>query len=337
MTNQDKQYDELTLIELTLIKIRELIRADYARAQLSPALLKATSQLQIARLDYWESVFRSEICQPKQSWNPIYKLLSNNKQRVRLSWIDCCSGDGYQREDALRAIATGASNSFLFALILRRLNDWVPEVRAAARDLVPLVAKQTRAEYVCEAFWSLLPHLHTWGRIQREDKEILIDILSYEDIPLRLSEKIIAAPAGPAPTVLRQAGRQPAFDSFLPSIAERAVQPAVRAKAYQSQLDGCVTWIEGYQWIWTDKRWCKGRYMPIVGKREIQVARPFVEVLELAATDKSALVRRVAGNALLSETGDLGAGAWAIAQLLATDAYPSVSERGKFALKRFEN
>lgn len=331
MTNQNKQHDELTSI-----KIRELLRTDYAHAQLSPALLKAISQLQITRLDYWESVFRSEICWPKQSWNPIDKLLSNNKRRVRLSWVDCCSGDGYQREDALRAITTGAPNSFLFALILRRLNDWVPEVRAVARERIPLVAKQTRPEYVCEALWSLLPHLYTWGRIQREDKEILIDILGYEDIPLRLSEKIVAAHAGPAPTVLGQASRQPAFDSFLPNIAVRAVQPAVRAKAYQSQLDGCVTWIERYQWVWTDKRWCKGRYIPIIERREIQVACSFIEVLELAATDKSALVRRVAGNALLSETDGFSAGTWAIARMLASDPYPSVSERGKFALKRLK-
>ncbi len=26
----------------------------------------------------------------------------------------------------------------------------------------------------------------------------------------------------------------------------------------------CDPWVAGYKWIWTDKRWCKGRIDPMV-------------------------------------------------------------------------
>ncbi|MBE9063255.1 hypothetical protein [cf. Phormidesmis sp. LEGE 11477] len=273
---------------------------------------------------------------PQRSKSVIANLLKSHHDRVLIPWVDCCNGNGYQRERALRAMGKGAPNSFLFAILLRRLNDWVPEVRTAARECIPAIIRKTDLEYVLEALWGVLPHLYSWGRLQTEDKQVIVDILGYQDIPEGLSEKIITAPAGPAPMVLSQVGKQPAFDRFLLDISTRAVQPAVRAKAYKSQLDESVSWIEGYQWKWIDKRWCKGRFMPVVINRDIQVARPFIQSLEAAATDKSVLVRRVAGNALFSETGSPRVDVASIAKMLASDPYPSISERGKFGLKRLD-
>lgn len=330
MNSQKKQqYDDLISN-----KLRKLLRDDYVRGQLSAEFIEVTSQLHIARLDYWERVFRHEIWQTARPWSPSYRLLSNSKQPVRIPLVDCCSGDGHKREEALRRLDVGAPSGFLLALVLRRLNDWVPEVRAAAREHIPLVANETEPEHVLEALWGVLPHLHTWGRLQAEDKEALFDIIGNKDISLRLSEKIITASSGPAPAIFGQAGRHPAFDSCLLDISARAVQPAVRAKAYKSQLDEYVTWIEGYQWVWIDKRWCKGKYEPILGKRKIQVARPFIESLRAAATDQSALVRRVAGNALFTMSDEVEGDAVAIAEMLARDPSSSVAERGKFALKK---
>lgn len=323
------------------VAVRDLLQAAEAGHQIVSAFSEfdqVTSQLSVSRLDYWERVIRSEVwTSPQRSRGFPLNLFQSRRERPLIPWVDCCNSNGYQRERALRAMKDGAPNSFLFAILLRRLNDWVPEVRTAARECISVVVKRTELEHVLEALWGVLPHLDTWGRLQTKDKEVIVDILGYQAIPRWLSEKIITAPIGPAPAVLRQVGRQPAFDRFLTDISTKAVQPAVRAKAYKSQLDGYVAWIEGYQWMWIDKHWCKGRYMPVIEKRDIQVDRPFLKLLEAAATDRSALVRRVAGNALFIETDSLRADVVPIAKMLASDPSPSVSERGKFALKRLND
>ena len=316
-----------------------LLYAAKTRGQIAPAVAEfvgVTSRLPVARLEHWERAFRHEVqlaAQPRLLFG--FQLFPNRRQRP-IPWLDCCSYDGYQRENALRALDEGAPNGFLLAIVLRRLNDWVPEVRAAARDRIPIIADKTDPTYILEALCGILPYLNTWERLQADDTKVLIDLLSIRDIPLQLSEKLISMTAGPAPSILGQAGRQPAIDSFLPRISAAAIQPAVRAKAYRSQLNGVTTWIEGYRQTWTDRRWCRGRSKPIINRRKIDVNRPFLEILTAAAKDSSPIVRRVAGDALFFESGSLSADLVPIAELLAKDDSPSVAERGIFALKRVD-
>ena len=257
-------------------------------------------------------------------------------RHLLLPWLDYCSGDGYQREKTLRTSREGAPNGFLFAIVLRRLNDWVPQVRAAAREYVPKMAANTKPEYILEALWAILPYLHTWGRLQVEDLEVLTSLLTVNGIPSQLGSKLIEATAGPAASILGQAGRQPVLDKFLPTISEKAIQPAVRAKEYRSQLEGRIVWFEGWEWVWTDIRWCQGQYKPVLGERKIHVYRSFLETLEQAARDNSPVVRRVAGDALIAKLDSIGAEAIPIAEILSGDPYPSVAERGKFALERLD-
>ncbi|BDM77315.1 hypothetical protein [Acaryochloris marina] len=251
-------------------------------------------------------------------------------------WLDCCSGNGYRREQALRALNEGAPNAFLCALVLRRLNDWVLQVRAAAREYIPTMAAHTQPEYLVEALWALLLSVHTWGRVQTEDLDVLMNLLSIADVPSRLVSKLIQSTTGPAARILGQVGRTPVLDPFLPILCEQAIQPAVRAKAYRSQLEGCMVWFEGRKWVWTDRRWCQGQYVPVLGERKIRVYRPFLELLAKAAQDDSPIVQRFAGDVLLAKLDDLGGDACPIATRLSTDAYPSVAERGVFAVKRIE-
>ncbi|WP_041763709.1 hypothetical protein [[Leptolyngbya] sp. PCC 7376] len=60
--------------------------------------------------------------------------------------------------------------------------------------------------------------------------------------------------------------------------------------------------------------------------------------MQKAAQDRSAIVRRVAGNVLFQEIGDdiQVNDLVAIAEQLSRDVSPSVAERGKFALKKFQ-
>ncbi|MEM6256368.1 MAG: hypothetical protein AAF821_25935 [Cyanobacteria bacterium P01_D01_bin.156] len=182
-----------------------------------------------------------------------------------------------------------------------------------------------------------MPHLHTWGRLQNEDLEVLISLLSIDGVPSRLASKLINVTAGPAASILGQAGRKPVLDKFLPTISKEAVQPAVRAKAYLSQLEERIVWFEDRKWVWINIRWCEGRHEPGLGERAITLDRSFLEILKEATRDNSPSVRRVAGNMLIAKLDVIGKDdALPIAKLLSQDSYPSVMERGKFALARLK-
>lgn len=322
--------------ERVLAAVRNLVRTANTGCESALAVseyVRATSYLSVSKLEYWERTFRHEIWLALPSRSKAFPI---RRHRLLIPWLDHCSGNGHRRERALRALSEGAPNSFLFAIVLRRLNDWVPQVRTAARECFPMMAANTQPEHLLEALWSILPHLHTWGRLQADDLEVLTSLLTFDGVPSHLVSKLIKATAGPAATILGQAGRKPVLDKFLPTISEKAVQPAVRAKAYRSQLEKRIVWFEGRRWIWTDRRWCRGQYVPVLGERKIQVYRPFLETLEKAARDNSSVVRRVAGAALITQLDSIGTNAIPIAKILSSDPYPSVAERGKFALERIE-
>ena len=126
------------------------------------------------------------------------------------------------------------------------------------------------------------------------------------------------------------------LDKYLSEIAENAVQPSVRAKAYRSQLEGRMVWVEGRKWEWTDIRYCKGEFKPIVAERTINMDTLFLEILNKSSSDRSPIVRRVAAEFLIREFDVLGEESLRLANLFASNKSPSVAERGRFALKRFE-
>lgn len=322
--------------EQVLESARNLIHNADVQRKLVPAVqeyVRATSRLPVSKLEYWERAFRHEIGMALYSR---FRLSSMRNRSVLLPWLDYCNGNGYQREKALRT-SESAPNGFLFALALRRLNDWVPQVRLAAREHVPLMAVHTKTEHIVDALWAVLPHLHSWNRLQTEDLNVITSLSSVEGVPSQLRARLIEVTAGPVATILGQIGRTSVIDECLPDISKHAVQPAVRAKAYRSQLEERMVWFEGHKWIWTDIRWCKGRNEKIFGARKIQVSRSFLATLESAAKDNSPLVRRIAGDALIKKLDTLGTDAVPIAEILARDHYPSIAERGKFVLKRIES
>jgi hypothetical protein len=115
-------------------------------------------------------------------------------------------------------------------------------------------------------------------------------------------------------------------------LAGDSIQPSVRAKAYRSLLEGRMTWVAGFKWVWTDKRWGKGRVDPVVGERSIVISEDVQTVLRKALVDRSPLVRRVAADQLILRRETMGADAIELAKALATDASPYIAERGCWVL-----
>lgn len=298
-------------------------------------LAEVTSKLLLTNLDYWERLMRVEFSSALESTSqPKWKIWPKPSQF--LTWLDLISWDGYKREKTLRTLRGAAPNSFFFALALRRLNDWVPQVREAARETLPLIANATNPAHVVDALCATLFHWNTWGRIGNLEKNALLGIVSSEAMREALRFKIISSTSGPMALLFAQIGRTPVLDKYLSEIAENAVQPSVRAKAYRCGLEGRMVWIEGRKWEWTDIRYCKGWLKPIVAERTINVDADFLEILNKSSSDRSPIVRRVAAEFLIREFDALGEESLRLANLFASDKSPSVAERGRFALKRFE-
>lgn len=299
------------------------------------SLVEVTNMLPLANFEYWERLLRSEFDRALDSRVKANWKLWDRPSQI-LTWLDLISWDGYKREKTLRTLIGGAPNSFFFSLALRRLNDWVPQVRDAAREKLPLIVERSCPHDIAEALSVVLPNWNTWGRIQEEDKAILLEIISKADIGDELKKKIISSSSGPMSYVLSQICRTPVLDESLDEIAANAIQPSVRARAYRNQFDSRVTWLEGRKFEWTDIRFCKGRVKPVIGERRINVEKGFKELLEDSSNDASSIVRRVAAEFLIRELENMGDESLQFANKFCSDKSAAVAERGRFALKRLK-
>jgi hypothetical protein len=297
-------------------------------------LVEATSTLPLTNLDNWERLIRWQLSAALRVYKSSWEF--GSEPYSSFAWIDLCSGDGFKRETALQTLSGAAPNSFFFALAVRRLNDWVPEIRRAACNTLPLIAKATDPEIIVDVLFITLPYWDSWGRMGDVEKQVLMQIITLEKVTECLKQRLISATSGPMSSVLTQIGRAGTLDHYLADIAQSAIQPSLRAKAYRCQFEGKFVWRDGNKWVWTDKVYGRGRYMPLLGERSIYVLTPFMENLTMAINDRSPIVRRVGGEMLIKELESIGEQAITLAKMLASDPSPSVSERGKFALKTID-
>lgn len=296
-------------------------------------LAEATAELPLVRLDYWERFIRLEFAKAMESQTkPRWKLWGDTPQI--LTWLDIVSWDGYTRERTLRTLSGPAPNRFFFALALRRLNDWVPQVREAAKVKILELADVSEPSDVVEAMCLTLSHWNSWGRMQTTEKDIIIEILSKKSIAAALRSKIISSPSGLMVFLFSQVSRDASIDDYISIIAEQAVQPAVRAKAFRCLFDQEVTWSEGKKWEWTDIRYCEGRYSTDLGHRTINTNHAKLDLLLRSAADNSSIVRRVSAEFLIKHLRDIGMEANHLAKQFASDKSSAVSERGQFALRK---
>lgn len=210
------------------------------------ALVKATSKLPLGNSNYWERLIRSEFAHALEtSASPSWKLWS--KPYKLMTWLDLISWDGYKREKSLRTLSGAAPNAFFFSLAIRRLNDWVPQVREAAREKLPEVALETNTEHVVEALCDAIANWNSWGRAESVDKAVILQILCRDEIAEAMRYKLVSSTSGPMSFLFSQLGRTSILDDYLAEISRYAIQPAVRAKAYRSLFEGRIFWVEGRQ------------------------------------------------------------------------------------------
>lgn len=248
------------------------------------------------------------------------------------AWRDISSRNGYWREAALHRISE-APNAFLAVALFQRLNDWVPQVRVAARAAVRRAIENSGPAVLAEAWLATWPSFCRWNRIEENERPLFFDIKDHPPVFDLLVQTIKTQRSGPMAGLLGQLGRNPRLDPLLVEIAKQATQPAVRAAAYGYLMRGRITWFEERRREWINKPMGYTHAVPKFGSRDLTMSLPFRPLFEQAVADPSSNVRRMAAAALVDRRADLGHQAFELAQLLADDPYPSIAERAQFVLR----
>ncbi len=215
-----------------------------------------------------------------------------------LAYVFVCHGNGYLREAALKRIAKAAPSAFLFALVAYQLNNWVPEVREAARDCLGRIIPLTSAAIVAEAAMYVLQHRDFWQRGAAE-AGILDSVLTEPGLREMLIKRLATSRDGAPNRTLVAVLRYPEVDSYLPRLAGGAAHPEVRAVAARALLSGFARWPTGRDRAWIDKS--MGRYRPVTvfATRPVERLEDIEALLAQTAGDPAVQVRKMAMQALI--------------------------------------
>jgi hypothetical protein len=262
------------------------------------------------------------------------KLLSEKEllaQNPDYAWLFLFHGNGHVREAALDAINDPPGSAFFFAALAWRLNDWVPQVRDAAAECARRVLPRIDADIAANAALYLLVRRLAWRR-WRDEATVLDLVFGRSDVITAVAARLQQQSTGSLATLMRGALRYPDIDEHLPRLAAHAVQPSVRAIAYQCLTTGRASWQTGYERIWIDKVYGLSRVIPKLESREIKPAGPAADWIRAAAYDRSSLVKKVAADALIADRSRSPDAAALIARL-AQDRNSAIRSRADFMLR----
>lgn len=242
-------------------------------------------------------------------------------------------GDGYLREAGLTLLSGPLPNAFFLVALIHRLNDWVPEVRAAAAAALARAGPSTDVAVIAEAMLFLLPRTGDWGR-WADQSTALASLLNRPEVAEAVATAIGSGVTGPMPRVLRHALRSPILDRHLIGLLREARQPAVRALALKVLTEGVARWAFGpcTQKKWIDKS--MGRFVNVraEAERPLASALPLRALIEIGAGDKAAPVRLAAVTALARRYDEIP-DARPLAESLAEDRSRAVRARAAYLLR----
>lgn len=215
-----------------------------------------------------------------------------------LAYIFVSHGSGYLREAALKRITEPMPSAFLFALVAYQLNDWVPQVRKAARNCLRRVMPLTDAAIVAEAAMYLLQYRDFWQRGVTEIG-ILDTVLTEPRLREALVSRLMVFCDGAPNRTLVAALRYPEVDVYLPDLMREAVHPEVRAVAARAVISGVARWPRGTERAWIDKSMGSFRTVMVFETRVVKGAGDIDSHILQAAGDRAVQVRKVAMQALI--------------------------------------
>ncbi len=240
--------------------------------------------------------------------------------------------DGRLRQAALERLEDAPDSPFMFAALVYRLNDWVSEVRAAARDCATRLFPAASAAVVAEASLFLLGRsflLQRWGP---EERAVFDATLYRGDVMEALADLLIVRRTGPLAQALRLALSRPGLDPMLLRLVKEAAQPLVRAICLETLLNRSACWPVGYTHEWVDKSRGIKRRVCVFEERPVDHRLDLERLMVQGAHDRAAVVRRVAVSAMIRLRHDLSPAMIGTARELSRDKSQAVRSRAEFYL-----
>ncbi|MFT5684336.1 MAG: hypothetical protein ACI8RZ_005277 [Myxococcota bacterium] len=256
------------------------------------------------------------------------------RQHPALGWLIVFHGDGYLRQAALEHLPAAPMSPFEFCSIVYRLNDWVDNVRRSAEQYAAAQFPVTPAAVVAQSAFFLLSQANVLGRWTPCGRSLLEQAIYRPDVLLHLKDEMLRVRSGRVSHILRLLLRRPDFDRHLPTLALEAALPPVRAVAMEMLLMSRARWFIGYREEWIDKVYGISRRVPVIGSRATSVPADVAVYLNAAVRDRSALVRKVAAEALATGWQDGTEAMDEAANILKQDRNPAVQSRAVFYLQK---
>ena len=226
---------------------------------------------------------------------------------------------GYMREAALCGV-TRLSDAFSLALVLRRLNDWVPQVRYSAMAVIERAVLNQQQKQSVDLIVSCIDNildLSKYGRITEDQQAVLSALIGYPGVSDAWDEFILKSKLDTAPRCLKTAIRHGRFLEELPAYAIDASHAATRRIALKVVLEGSFAWKE--------ERTLK--------RRGVATGVDKDTIAEHGLSDRSVEVLRVALQHVVNHRGSRLHREEIFWRFLSY-ANPSISDLAAFALRR---
>lgn len=223
-------------------------------------------------------------------------------QTPGLEYLFIFHHDGRLREQALNRIHGPLPNELLVAAISWRLNDWVPNIRAAATRCAERCFEKTAPQTLARFFLSNWRPMETWGRWTETEKDLLYSQTRRFDVIQEVARLLITEIQGPLPSTFAKILRIAEIDFALERLATVAVHPGIRAMALKALIDGMASFTTGRQWRWVDKSMGQRRREAKIETRDLTIAADRKYFIRLGLKDKSAIVRGIALRGIIAHT-----------------------------------
>lgn len=311
--------------------VRDIARSIDAKLGDQPPATIANADGEIANvagLTWWR---------PKQSFfQRVFRTRSSESQLLLstpgLEYLYMFHRDGRLREQALNRIHGPLPNQFLFAAVVWRLNDWVPQVRASAQRCAHRCLGKTSPEILARFFLSAVRQMATWRRWTDSERDLIYSQVRRPDVIAEMARLLTYERAGPLPSTLAHVIQYPEIDSHLENLARNAIHPGVRSIALRTLIDGKARFAVGTQWHWINKPMGIRRKEPKIETRDLTIGSNRKELIRHGVKDKSAIVRRVALSGIIAHERHEPEFV-SLAREYLSDQSPSVRSRAEFVIR----
>lgn len=243
------------------------------------------------------------------------------------------SGNGYEREAAANAISAPCKSEFEVLSLCYLLNDWVPELRTTAIQVMRRVFPKTDPVHIEGVASYLFDQADRFGRTSDLQVSALSEFLFPPNMLKRLITRLIRNQERRPENLLKRLLVHAETDRFLPDIwSNTSLRPSVRSIALQPLLNGNIKWQDGYKFEWIDKLSNEKRRVPQIVSRPLSISVDVHQLYAEALKDKSPLIVKTALQSLITTRTDIADFRPVIERLKASKR-PAIRERAEFLLR----